>query len=162
RRFRILNIVDDVTKECLGAIPETSRLRIDADSRRKAKCDQPTQMLQARKAVSSQETTGTIFSQRDQFESLVAAVARLNWRTKISRCKPAGSGRERTSGWPAKRTELETMRCACLLRDYSVGRGAANIPRRRSIHLTAAPRVICQAGEVGRIERSNCPTTMFQ
>ena len=24
RRFRILNIVDDVTKECLGAIPETS------------------------------------------------------------------------------------------------------------------------------------------
>jgi putative transposase len=25
RRFRVLNIVDDVTKECLGAIPETSR-----------------------------------------------------------------------------------------------------------------------------------------
>jgi putative transposase len=24
RRFRILNIVDDVTKECLGAIPDTS------------------------------------------------------------------------------------------------------------------------------------------
>jgi hypothetical protein len=24
RRFRILNIVDDVTKECLGAIPKTS------------------------------------------------------------------------------------------------------------------------------------------
>ena len=24
RRFRILNIVDDITKECLGAIPETS------------------------------------------------------------------------------------------------------------------------------------------
>lgn len=24
RRFRILNIVDDATKECLGAIPETS------------------------------------------------------------------------------------------------------------------------------------------
>src|SRR4029077_16996342 len=24
RRFRVLNIVDDVTKECLGAIPDTS------------------------------------------------------------------------------------------------------------------------------------------
>lgn len=24
RRFRILNIVDDVTRECLGAIPDTS------------------------------------------------------------------------------------------------------------------------------------------
>jgi putative transposase len=24
RRFRVLNIVDDVTKECLGAVPETS------------------------------------------------------------------------------------------------------------------------------------------
>lgn len=24
RRFRVLNIVDDVTKECLGAVPDTS------------------------------------------------------------------------------------------------------------------------------------------
>jgi putative transposase len=24
RRFRVLNIVDDITKECLGAIPDTS------------------------------------------------------------------------------------------------------------------------------------------
>ncbi|MGY3079461.1 transposase InsO family protein [Bradyrhizobium sp. LM6.10] len=24
RRFRILNVVDDVTRECLGAIPDTS------------------------------------------------------------------------------------------------------------------------------------------
>jgi putative transposase len=39
RRFRILNIVDDVTKECLGAIPDTSifgtarRPRTDGDRR---------------------------------------------------------------------------------------------------------------------------------
>jgi hypothetical protein len=27
RRFRVLNIVDDITKECLGAIPDTSMWR---------------------------------------------------------------------------------------------------------------------------------------
>lgn len=89
RRFRILNIVDDVTKECLGAIPETS-----ISGRRVAR--ELTAIIERRgKPGMIVSDHGTEFTCNAMFAWCKDAA--IDWRSshRASRCRTASSNNGR-------------------------------------------------------------------